>query len=86
MIYAGWVGLTGMGLMGLVVVGVRRMSRKRVVILSGFSLIVLMMTMGCGALQTGLGTTGTPPGTSTVTMTGSTTGFTHSTTFTLTVN
>jgi hypothetical protein len=85
-IYAGWVGFTGMGLMGLVVVGVRRVSRKRVVILSGFSLIVLMMTMGCGALQTGAGAIGTPPGTSTVTMTGSTTGFTHSTTFTLTVN
>ena len=83
--YARWLGFTSMGLIGLVVVGVRRKSRKRVVILGAFSLMVLLMTMGCGALQTGPGIVGTPPGTFTVTMTGSNASFTHSTTVMLTV-
>jgi hypothetical protein len=84
-IYASWVGFTSMGLIGLVVVGVRRKSRKKVVIFGALSVTVLLMTMGCGALQTGPGTVGTPPGTFTVTMTGSNASFTHSTTVTLTV-
>jgi hypothetical protein len=81
--YADWPGLASIGLMGMMVAGVRRKSRKKALILGAFSLVVLLMAIGCGALQQ---TPGTPSGASTVTVTGSTTGFTHSTTFTLTVN
>jgi hypothetical protein len=63
----------------------RRKSCKKVVILGAFSMMVVLMTMGCGALQTGPGTIGTPPGTFTVILTGSNASFTHSTTVTLTV-
>ena len=83
--YGSWLGFTSMGLIGLVVVGVRQKSRKKVVILGALSLMVLLLTMGCGALQTGAGIVGTPPGTFTVTLTGSNASFTHSTTVTLTV-
>jgi hypothetical protein len=81
--YADWMGFTSMGFIGVVFVGVRRKSRRKALILGAFSLIVLLMAMGCGGHQP---TPGTPRGTSTVTVTGSTTSFTHSTTFTLTVN
>jgi hypothetical protein len=84
--YATWMGFTGVGLIGLVLVGVRgksRTTRKRLLLVV-FSFMVLLMTMGCGALQVTPGTAGTPSGTFTVTMTGSNASFT-STTFTLTV-
>ena len=80
--YADWLGFASMGLVGVVVVGVRRKSR-RALILGALSLLIMLMAIGCGGRHE---TPGTPSGTSTVTVTGSTTGFTHSTTFTLTVN
>ena len=82
-LYTDWLGFTSMGLIGLVVVGVHRKSRKRALILGACSLTVLLMAIGCGARQQ---TPGIPSDTSTVTVTASTTSFTHSTTFTLTVN
>jgi hypothetical protein len=81
--YAHWLGLTSMGSISVVVIGVRRRSRKKALILGAFSLMVLLLAIGCGALQQ---TPGTPSGATTVTVTGATTSFTHSTTFTLTVN
>jgi hypothetical protein len=81
--YADWLGFPSVGLIGVVVVGVRRKSRKKTLILGGFSLMALLLAIGCGAGQQ---TPGTSSGTSTVTVTGSTASFTHSTTFTLTVN
>ena len=76
-----------MGLIGLASTGVRRKNRKsrKSVLLGAFSVMVLLMTMGCGALQATPGTIGTPSGTFTVTMIGSNASFSHSTTFTLTV-
>jgi hypothetical protein len=82
-IYAGWLGFTSVGFMGLVVVGVRRKSRKKSLVLSALLLMLLLAAMGCGGHQQ---TAGTPRGTSTVTVTGSTANFTHTTTFKLTVN
>jgi hypothetical protein len=82
-VYASWIGFTGMGLIGLVAAGVRRKNCKS--LLAAFSVMVLLMTMGCDALQVTPGTIGTPSGTFTATMTGSNASFSHSTTFTLTV-
>lgn len=86
--YARWPGFISMGLIGVVVVGACRKTRKKAVILVAFSLLVVLMAIGCGgrSQQTPVAVPGTPAGIFTVTVTGSTTGFTHSTTFTLTVN
>jgi len=83
-LYADWLGFSSMGLMGLVVIGVRRKNRKKSVAL-GVSLMLMLTIVGCGGRST-VTVPGTPLGTSTVTVTGATTSFTHSTTLTLTVN
>jgi hypothetical protein len=82
--YASWLGFSGLGLIGVVVLGGRRKSRKKSVALGAFSLMVVLMTVGCGGSSQET-IPGTPLGTSAVTVTGSTTAFTHSITFTLTV-
>jgi hypothetical protein len=82
---AGWLGFSSLGLIGVVVLGGRRKSRKKSVVLGAFSLMAVLMTVGCGGRGSQETIPGTPLGTSTVTVTGSTTAFTHSTTFTLTV-
>jgi hypothetical protein len=85
-LYASWLGFSSLGLIGVVVLGGRRKSRKKSVVLGAFSLMVVLMTVGCGGGSSSQETIpGTPLGTSAVTVTGSTTAFTHSTTFTLTV-
>lgn len=81
--YAAWFGFTGMGMVGIVVVGVRRKSQRKIVVLGAFTLLLLLTVVGCGAHPE---TSGTLAGTSTVTVTGSTSSFTHSTTISLTVN
>jgi len=87
-LYAGWLGFSSMGLIGVMLLGGRRnnrkKSRKRSVVLGAFSLMLVLMTAGCGGRSQET-IPGTPLGTSTVTVTGSTTAFTHSTTFKLTV-
>jgi len=83
-LYANWLGFASLGLLGVVVTGVRRKSRNKTLLLSAFSLLVILILAGCGG-HTQQTVPGTPPGTSTVTVTGSNTSFTHSTTFTLTV-
>jgi carboxypeptidase family protein len=85
---ADWLGFTSVGLIGVVIVGVRRRNRMKALIFAAVSLIVLLMATGCGGRseQTPVPVPGTPSGISTVTVPGSTGGFTHSTTFTLTVN
>jgi hypothetical protein len=89
--YASWLGFPGMGLIGVVVLGARQKSRRKTGILATFSLMLVVMTMlmtiSCGGGSIGsTAVSGTPPGTSTVTVTGKTTNFTHSTTLRLTVN
>jgi hypothetical protein len=84
--YAGWLGFGSMGLVGMVILGGRRKTSKKSIALGAFSLMIVLMTIGCGGGGSSLHTVpGTPPGTSTVTVTGSTAAFTHSTTFTLIV-
>jgi len=87
-LYAGWVGFTSLGLIGVVVVGANKKRRKTAVIFCATLLVVVLMAIGCGGSPKHSPVTvlGTPAGTSTVTVTGATTGFTHSTTLTLTVN
>jgi hypothetical protein len=72
-----------LGLIGVVVVGVRTKSRKRGLVLLAFSLGILLTAIGCATARQ---IQGTPSGTVTVTVTGSTASFTHVTTLTLTVN
>jgi hypothetical protein len=81
--YADWFAFASMGLVGMVVVGLGKGSRRLLIPGALAILILLIVVAGCGGHQ---GTAGTPPGTSTVTVTGSTTSFIHATTFTLTVN
>jgi MBG domain-containing protein len=83
MFYTNWLGFTSLGLIGVVVVGVRTKSRKRGLVLLAFSLGILLTAIGCATARQ---IQGTPSGTVTVTVTGSTASFTHVTTLTLTVN
>ncbi|HMC32675.1 MAG TPA: hypothetical protein VKL99_17690, partial [Candidatus Angelobacter sp.] len=85
--YAAWLPFSGIGLFGIVVIATRRRSRKAA---AGFAVLALMLVIllnGCGGHPT---TTtpkpGTPAGTSVVTVTATSATFTHSTTFSLTVN
>ncbi len=82
---ANWLGLSGMGLIGIVFAGIRRKGRNQASMLAFFSLMLVLMTVGCGSDFDIGKVAGTPPGTSTVTVTGSTTSITRSTTLTLTV-
>jgi hypothetical protein len=80
-LFTAWLGFSSVGLIGIVVVAARRKSRR---ILAALPLAVLLLIVGCGGRsQETAG--GTPPGTSIVTVTGSTANSTHSTTFTLIV-
>jgi hypothetical protein len=84
--YAGWLAFSGLGWLGLVVIG-RKKFRKASLILGALALMLVLLAVGCGGSpHTPVTVPGTPAGSYTITVTGSTTGFTHSTTFTLTVN
>ena len=84
-LYASGWGFATMGLMGVVVLGVRRKSRRKALLLAAFSLIVTLMGAGCGG-HSEPSVSGTPPGTYTVTVTGSNASFIHSASLRLTVN
>jgi hypothetical protein len=86
--YAACVGFTSLGLIGLVVMGGRKKTRKTFVILGALSLMIVLVASGCGGRSQSMAAPvpGTPAGTSTVTVTAATTGSTHSTSFMLTVN
>lgn len=83
--YATWLGFATVGLIGMVVIGSTK-NRKQALVIGALALGAVLMAVGCGGRPTPVTVPGTPRGTSIVTVTGSTTGFTHSTTFTLTVN
>ena len=87
-LYAAWLGFTSLGFVGLVLMGGRRKIRGKAGILGFLAVTVVLLAIGCGgrSVQPPTTVSGTPQGTSTITVTGATTGFTHSTTFTLTVN
>jgi hypothetical protein len=86
-LYAGWLGFTSIGLVGVVLLGGYRKGRKKVGIVSAMTLMTVLLAVGCGGRSVPPPVTilGTPQGTSTITVTGTTSGFTHSTTFTLVV-
>jgi hypothetical protein len=86
-LYAGWLAFTSMGLVGVVLMGGYRKGRKKVGTVSAMALMMVLLAVGCGgrSVQPPVTILGTPQGTSTITVTGSTSGFTHSTTFMLVV-
>jgi hypothetical protein len=83
LLYGSWLSLSGMGLIGVVISGARKKSRCKTT-LGIVAFVVMLLSVGCGSVSFPR-TQGTPIGTSTVTVTGSTGTFTHSTTLTLTV-
>ncbi|HXO38128.1 MAG TPA: hypothetical protein VN872_05800, partial [Candidatus Acidoferrum sp.] len=87
-LYAAWLGFGSLGLVGVVLMGGRKKGRRKAGILGFLGMAVVLLAIGCGGRSAQPPTTvpGTPQGTSVITVTGSTAGFTHSTTFTLTVN
>jgi uncharacterized repeat protein (TIGR01451 family) len=82
-IFTASLAFASFGLIGVVLIGARKRNRKAAAILGALSLMAVLLALGCGGKPT---TPGTPQGTSTVTVTATTAGATHSTTFTLTVN
>ncbi len=46
--YAGWLGFTSLGLIGMVLIGARKKSRKAVGVLGAVSLMVVLLAVGCG--------------------------------------
>jgi hypothetical protein len=87
-LYAAWLGFGSLGLVGVVLMGGRKKGRRKAGILGFLGMAVVLLAIGCGGRSAQPPTTvpGTPQGTSVITVTGSTAGFTHSTTFMLTVN
>ena len=81
--YAGWLPMTGLGLIGMAVMTMPRKRRQAsAVLLSLLAIFVLTFLVGCG----GNSYNGTPKGTYTVTVSGTSGNVTQSTTFSLTVN
>lgn len=84
--YAAWLPFTGFGLIGIVVIGSKRKSRKATVILSALLLILMLLpAVGCGS-SSAVAPPRTPAGTYTITVSGTNGTATHTTTFNLTVN
>jgi hypothetical protein len=86
--HAAWLGFGSLGLVGVVLVGGRKKGRRKAGMLGFFAITMVLLSVSCGGHSSQPPPTtvlGTPQGTSTISVTGSTTGFTHSTTFTLTV-
>jgi hypothetical protein len=83
--YAAVLPFSALGLLGLVL-GIRSKSRRATVFFAFLTLIPLLMPFsGCSSPMT-VTIQGTPKGTSTVTVTGTSGGVTHTSTFSLTVN
>jgi uncharacterized repeat protein (TIGR01451 family) len=83
--YAAWLPFSGLGLLGIMVIGARRKNRKALAIFIAMALMVLMAMIGCGGSKPAP-QPGTPPGTYTVTTTATSPNVTKSTTFTLVVH
>ncbi|HEX9110160.1 MAG TPA: S8 family serine peptidase [Terriglobales bacterium] len=85
--YAVWLPMTGLGLIGMAVMtmpGKRR--RASAIVLTLLVVGVLMLVVGCGGSSHQPADNGTPKGTYTVTVTGTSGNVTQTTTFSLTVN
>jgi Subtilase family len=83
--YAMWLPFTGIGLMGIVLMGARKRNRKAAAGLGSLVLMAMLLTLtSCGSSKP-TPMPGTPPGTSTITVTATSTAQTKSATFTLVV-
>jgi len=81
--YATWLPLTGLGLIGIVVIGRRRRSPKSILVFTATAVMMLLALAGCGSSKNLA--TGTPAGTYTVTVTATAGATAQSTNFTLVV-
>jgi len=85
--YAVWMPLSGLGLVGAVLLGSRRKNRKAAYLFVAMTLMLMLALAGCGGGgHTPVTTPGTPAGTFTITTTATTAATTKTTTFTLVVN
>jgi hypothetical protein len=82
--YAAWMPFAGLGLIGVVFAAPGKRRRAAVLLMSLFLMGVMAPLVGCGGGHTP--GPGTPKGTSTVTVTGTSGNITHTATFSLTVN
>jgi hypothetical protein len=85
--YAMWLPFSGLGAMGLVLIGARKKNRARLVTFTVLTLALMALSLsGCGGGHKTITTAGTPTGSFSVTATATSgTGVTHSSTFTLVV-
>jgi cytochrome bd-type quinol oxidase subunit 2 len=84
--FAAWIPLSGLGLVGVVLIGSRRKNRKAGYIFTAMALMLMLALAGCGGSHTPVTHPGTPPGSYTVTTTATSPNVSHATTFTLVVN
>ncbi len=82
--YAVWLPFSGLGLIGIVMIGRRRKNRKTVVVFIAAGLMMLLALAGCGGSSINTAT-GTPAGSYPVTVTATAGTTTQSTNFTLVV-
>jgi uncharacterized repeat protein (TIGR01451 family) len=82
--YAVWLPFSGLGLIGIVMIGRRRKNRKTVVVFIAAGLMMLLALAGCGGSSINTAT-GTPAGSYPVTVTATAGATTQSTNFTLVV-
>jgi hypothetical protein len=87
--YAMWMPFSGLGLVGVVFMGLRRKNRKAAIMFTAMALVLILALAGCGgggSTHTPITTPGTPAGTYTITTTATSPATTKTTTFSLVVN
>ena len=83
MFFASWMPVAGLGLIGMFVIAIPKKGRTSVVLMSLVLVSLVFLMVGCGSSHHPV--QGTPTGTFTVTVTGTSANVTHSANFTLNV-